>query len=182
VQVKKKKQTSAVLDNHVGVNFGRKIDLITAGLRSEISRNLRSISPENITTIVSNILSMKTEINPSDSYRKDSIGLLTKLSRFHDNKAFKQMVRDDILLFLDSFRRPESLDPLHKWIGTYNIYRLHLLRFFKWLYCPDIEPDKRPRPSTVENIPQLKRKEKSIYKPTDLWTAGGQSSVLKILS
>ncbi len=48
---------------------------------------------------------------------------------------------------------------------------MHLLRFFKWLYYPDIEPDKRPKPDVIENIPQLKRKEKSIYKPTDLWTA-----------
>jgi integrase len=179
VQVKKKKETNTILDNHRDVSFDRKIDLITVGLRSEISRNLRSISPENITTIVSYILSMKTEINPSDNYRKDSIGLLTKFSRFHDNKAFKQMVREDILSFLDSFRRPESSDPLHKWIGTYNIYRLHLLRFFKWLYCPDIEPDKRPKPSIVENIPQLKRKEKSIYQPTDLWTAEDDLLFLK---
>jgi integrase len=59
---------------------------------------------------------------------------------------------------------------MHKWIGTYNIYRIYLLRFFKWLYYPDIEPSKRPKPSVIENIAQLKRKEKSIYKPSDLWT------------
>ena len=57
-----------------------------------------------------------------------------------------------------------------KWIGTYNLYGAHLLRFFKWLYSPNIEPDKRPKPEVVQNKPQLKRKEKSIYKPTDLWT------------
>jgi integrase len=38
------------------------------------------------------------------------------------------------------------------------------------LYYPDIEPDTRPKPQITENIPQLKRKEQSIYKPTDLWT------------
>ena len=31
--------------------------------------------------------------------------------------------------------------------------------------------DERPKPEVVEHIPQLKRKEQSIYKPTDLWTA-----------
>jgi hypothetical protein len=76
VQVKKKKETNTILDNHRDVSFDRKIDLITVGLRSEISRNLRSISPENITTIVSYILSMKTEINPSDNYRKNNISIL----------------------------------------------------------------------------------------------------------
>jgi integrase len=59
---------------------------------------------------------------------------------------------------------------MHKWIGTYNLYRLTLSRFFKWLYYPNIEPDKRPNSPAIDNIPHLKRKEKSIYKPSDLWT------------
>jgi hypothetical protein len=59
---------------------------------------------------------------------------------------------------------------MHQWIGTYNHFRVDLMRFFKRLYLPDIEPDKRPRPSIIENIPKLKRKEISIYKPSDLWT------------
>jgi integrase len=59
---------------------------------------------------------------------------------------------------------------MHKWIGTYNVFRIYLLRFFKWLYYSDIEPDKRPTPSVSENISKLKRKEESIYKPSDLWT------------
>lgn len=83
------------------------------------------------------------------------------------------------MAFLDSLRKSEALDPLHKWIGTYNLYRIHLIRFFKWLYSPDVEPDKRAKPSVVENIPQLKRKEKSIYKPTDLWTSEDDLLFLK---
>ena len=39
--------------------------------------------------------------------------------------------------------------------------------------------NKRPKPSVIENIPQLKRKEKSIYKPTDLWTPEDDSLFLK---
>jgi len=56
------------------------------------------------------------------------------------------------------------------------------MRFFKWLYYPDIEPDRRPKPSVIENIHQLKRKEKSIYKPTDLWTSEDDSLFFEILS
>jgi integrase len=78
--------------------------------------------------------------------------------------------REQIFEFLDRLRKPEASDPLHKWIGTYNIYRMHIVRFFKWLYYPDIEPQKRPKPSVIENIPRLRRKEISIYKPSDLWT------------
>ena len=47
---------------------------------------------------------------------------------------------------------------------------MHLMRFFKWLYYPDTGPDKRPKPEVIQNIPKLKRKEQSIYKPNDLWT------------
>ena len=85
---------------------------------------------------------MMTEINPSDNYRRDNIKLLTKFSIFHHNKVFKQMVRQDVLGFLDSHRKTEASDPLHKWIGTYNLFRIYLLRFFKWLYYHDIESDK----------------------------------------
>ncbi|MDQ5876567.1 MAG: hypothetical protein M3288_06985, partial [Thermoproteota archaeon] len=72
--------------------------------------------------------------------------------------------------FLDAFRKPESVDTLHKWIGTYEFYRIILMRFFRWLYAPDLPQGKRPRPPIMENIPKLKRREVSIYRPTDLWT------------
>jgi hypothetical protein len=161
------------------VFFDRKIENVTEGLVAECSNALHKISHENALTIINYIMSMKVELNPSDNYRKDNIRLLAKFSSFHDNRSFKQIIREDVISFLESFRRPEASDPLHKWIGTYNIYRIYLLRFFKWLYYPDIEPDKRPKCVIIENIPQLRRKEKSIYKPTDLWTAEDDLLFLK---
>jgi integrase len=135
---------------------------------------------ENALTICDYISSLKSEINPSDSYKRNTIILLSKFSIFFKNvEPFKDFTRQDILSFLDSFRKVETVDPLHKWIGTYNIYRIELMRFFKWLYNPDIEQNERPKPSVIENIPQLKRKEKSIYKPTDLWTQEDDSLFLK---
>jgi integrase len=89
------------------------------------------------------------------------------------------MTRDDVLEYLNSHRRPEESDPLHKWIGTYNLRRIYLLRFFKWLYYPAIEQGKRPIPDVVKNIPSFKRKEQSIYKPTDLWTEQDDALFLK---
>ena len=52
----------------------------------------------------------------------------------------------------------------------YNLKRSIIVKFFKWLYYPDIESTQRPNPKVVENIARLKRKEQSIYKPTDLWS------------
>jgi hypothetical protein len=95
---------------------------------------------ENALTICDYISSIRSEINQSDNYRRDTILLLCNLPIFFKNtKPFREITRDDLLSFLDSYRKTESADPLHKWIGTYNIYRIHLMRFFKWLYFPDIE-------------------------------------------
>ncbi len=164
----------------------RKIENATEGLSSDcfnfVHNRVLSANKENALTICDYISCLKSEINPSDSYRKNNILLLCNFSIFFKNdksKLFKEVTRENILSFLDSFRKIESVDPLHKWIGTYNQYRIQLMRFFKWLYNPDIEQKKRPKPSIIENIPQLKRKEKSIYKPTDLWSPEDDSLFLK---
>jgi hypothetical protein len=104
---------------------------------------------------------------------------LCELSKFVNNKEFRQITREDLIQYMDKFRRPESVDPLHKWIGTYNLLLTLLVKFFRWLYYPDLEPKDRPRPEVIQNMPQLKRNEKSIYKPSDLWTPEDDSLFLK---
>jgi integrase len=167
-------------------NFDRKVKIVTAGLSKEFSCLLRDkITREDSLTVMDYMISLNAEVNPSVNYRKDIIKCLTKFCRykqsFYSKKRanLKQLDRKDVLAFLDSLRKSEIVDPLHRWIGTYNLYRVHLIRFFKWLYFPDIEPDKRPKPQIVENIQQLKRKEKSIYKPTDMWTSEDDLLFLK---
>ena len=122
---------------------------------------------------------MKREINPRLDYVKSTIQFLSELSRaICIEKHFVDMTRDDILFYLDKCRKPENEDPLHKWIGSYNLKRIILMRFFKWLYYPNIASPKRRnklsieenKPECIFGIPQLKRKEISCYKPTDLWT------------
>lgn len=80
------------------------------------------------------------------------------------------MKREDIISYLNSLRKSDEIDPLHKWIGTYNSHIRNLIRFFKWLYNPTKAPSQRPKPKLLYNVPQLRRKETSIYTPTDLWT------------
>ena len=121
---------------------------------------------------------MKTETNLSDHYRKDTIDALTRFSKY-SNKSFKDISRNDIIAFLGSFRKTETANPLHRWIGTYNQYRMQIFRFFKWLYSPNLEQDKRSKPSIIENIPLLKRKEVSTYKPSDLWASQDDLLFLK---
>jgi integrase/recombinase XerD len=166
------------------LNFDRKLSEATAGLQPFYSRMLSSIgkdeniSKTNSSTIIDFILAMKAEKNHSLHYRGVIIKTLVKLCRF-SFKTFKDMTRQDILAFLDSYRKTDAADPLHKWIGTYNLHCAVLVTFFKWLHYPDMEPKRRPKPSVVDNIPKLKRKETSIYKPTDLWTCADDLLFLK---
>ena len=146
------------------------IDEATSGLPNEF-RNilLKTRSQDNALTIANYILSMKHEINLSDTYRMSTIKNLAKLSNF-ENLPFSEITRNELLSFLDSHRKPEPMDPLHKWVGTYNQYLITSSRFFKWLYYPNLPQKERKKPEVIDNLKQLKRKETSIYKPTDLWT------------
>jgi integrase len=162
--------TSNITDINKSALLDRKIEETAAGLPKYYTELLRSVAKDNAATIVEYISAMKIDVNLSDNYRRDLVEVLSRFSKYYNDRPFKDLVRDDIITFLETYRKTEAADPLHKWIGTYNIYRMHLHRFFKWLYYLRLEPDKRPKPTIFENIPKLKRKEKSIYKPSDLWT------------
>jgi integrase len=154
----------------------RQIDQITEGIPKNFNKSLRMLSEGHIKTIISYITTLNTEIHLSTNYKKDIIQLLTKFSKVHAdninkyNFDFKEVARSDVINFLDSLRKTDTKDPYHKWIGTYNVYKVHLIRFFKWLNAPNTPSAQRSKPAVVENIPNLKRKEISHYKPSDLWT------------
>ena len=115
---------------------------------------------------------MRTEINLSENYKAITLNTLSRLSQFYKgSRPFIRMKREHIVAFLESLRKQDNDDPMHRWIGTYNLYLTVLSRFFKWLCNPTrLEPNQRQKPEMLQNIPKLKRKEVSIYKPTDLWT------------
>ena len=124
------------------------IEKIASDLSGEKTflRNLLHSAEDNAQVIINYVTVVKTEVNYSINYGTDTIGILCRFSRFHKNKPFKEITRDDIIEFLDSLRKTETQDPYHKWIGTYNVYRMYLLRFFRWLYSPNLEPVKDPNP------------------------------------
>jgi hypothetical protein len=151
----------------------RKIDLATTGLPEYVSMQIRDLfhlSPENALNLLNFILTQKAEINISDTYKLNMISTLVLLSNSLNHKSFRDMKLDDVLVYLDSLRKDDASDPLHKWIGSYNVKRQRLITFFRWLYNSDKPPSARQTPEFMIRIPILKRKEQSIYKPTDLWT------------
>jgi hypothetical protein len=76
------------------------------------------------------------EGNLKPASRANTIDRLYRLSKFHKNKSFREMTIEDIFSFLDTLRRTETEDPMHKWIGTYNLSVIKMIAFFKWLYEP----------------------------------------------
>jgi hypothetical protein len=98
--------------------FEQKLELATEGLEPHLLEHLKTkISPNNALTIAKYIVSMKTETSLSDNYRRLIISSLKLLSEFLCNKLFSDMTRDDVISFLDSLRRNDSEDTMHKWIG-----------------------------------------------------------------
>jgi hypothetical protein len=67
-------ESTKVNSSTTDVLLDSKIDKICAGLQAAYNRNLRSIiNQDNIKTIISYIVIMKTEVNLSDHYRKNLI-------------------------------------------------------------------------------------------------------------
>jgi hypothetical protein len=119
MQIQEKTNESKIKSNNDDPLFDRKVDLVTAGLRAYHARclkNKKEVSQNNALIICNYIMSMKTEINPSDNYRRTNITLLIQFSKFHNQKPFSQITREELLAFLDSLRKPEPVDPLHKWL------------------------------------------------------------------
>jgi hypothetical protein len=151
--------STSSLSEDLGID--RKITLATERFTTNkfcelVLRDRHRLSRENALTISNYIIAMKREINPRLNYIKNTIQFLSELSKSVGiEKRFEDMTRDDVLLCLDSNRKLEGDDPLHKWIGTYNIRRIILFRFFKWIQYPDIaKPDKRNELSKHERKPE----------------------------
>jgi len=153
-------------------NFERKVNEITEGMDGYIRKHLlEKTSRENASIIVEYIEAIKFEVNQKPYSKQVIIATLKQLSEFHENKkSLKDMTRSDILVFLDRLRKSDEDDPLHHWIGSYNTNVSTLIRFFRWLHYPLLDPQNRPKPECIQNVRKLKRKEKDIYKDSDLWT------------
>ena len=98
----------------------RKIALATEGFATikypeKVLRDRNRLSQENALTIAEYIISMKREANPRLSYIRDTIQFLSELSKSAGiEKPFKDMTREDILSYLDEYRKFDLL--FLKWV------------------------------------------------------------------
>ncbi len=90
----------------------RKISLATEGLQRSVKNWLRiKTSNENALAISEYVLLLRREVNPSQNYTKIQNQALVELSEYLKQKPFKQLTTEDVLLFLDKFRKTEDKDP-----------------------------------------------------------------------
>lgn len=124
------------------------------------------------------IIAEEAEINIQESTKGDKIKKLCLLSRFFLHRKSFSEISSDILDYLNSLRKPISIDSAHRSIGTYNGRQMVFMKFLRWLYNPD-EPEHRKRiiPPRMVGI-----REKSPYKPEDIWTTDDPELFLKYCS
>ncbi len=137
----------------------------------KLLNDLLEKSKENALIISDYIIAEQNEINLKDSTKEGKIKVLADLLKFLNHKNLRAISKNDILLYLNRYRKNEEEDPTHRWIGTWNNRHMILLKFFRWLYDsnnPDLK--NRKMPECMIGIRRLTRKEISRYKPSDLWT------------
>jgi hypothetical protein len=83
-------------------------------MSASYSQHLRSAGQINDTAIIDYIVTMKSEVNLSDHHRRDLIEVLSRFSKYNDNKSFKDLKRSDVIAFLETYLKTEAQDPLLK--------------------------------------------------------------------
>jgi integrase len=150
------------------------IGLICKYQKPFIKKSLEKLlenSVENVEIICNYITAEQNEINIQESTKEGKIKVILDLVKFLNFASLREVTKEAILAYLNRYRKPEDVDPDHRWIGTWNNRHLILLKFFRWLhdpYNPDIK--NRKSPNCMNGIKRLRRREVSRYKPADLWT------------
>ena len=76
--------------------FDRRIENATTGLKPGCKKILQRISKKNAAIIADYLVSIQTEINPSDHYKKHIIILLCKFSQSNNDKPFEEITRQEV--------------------------------------------------------------------------------------
>jgi hypothetical protein len=127
--------------------FEKKYYHVTADLKHYRVNQLKKMGHPNSTLVTEFLFSKMREGNLKPASRSSTIDRLCQLSSYHNNKKFREMTNEDVFTYLDSIRRTESEDPLHRWIGTYNLSLIKITSFFKWLHEPDVNSQVEEHPS-----------------------------------
>jgi integrase len=165
----------------------KKIRYIFQGLHhlylDSIFKEASSTNIQNATIFYEFLITAHNTQNVKINTTLTYIKIISLFSKFLHYKDFEKITKNDIIDFLNSSRKLESEDPSHKWIGTYNTRRMILSKFFRWFYNQyqnnEMDQKKWITPECMQGVKQFLRKEKSTYKPSDIWTDEDHALFLK---
>lgn len=134
----------------VNAKFENRLQSAIEGLTPYFQKLLLKIPTQNSVYIVDYVINdLKKENNASINYIRMNVYAIVDLAIHSKKQDLKTITRENTLSYLDSLKKSETEDQMHKWIGTHSLHRLIITKFFKWLYSPHIEPQKRPKPKVV---------------------------------
>ena len=94
-------QLATILEQEEKQELEKRIDSITKSCKPFINKMLKNLTdknPENANNICDYIIAEQTEFNIKDSTKIGKIKALVYLSRFCNDKNFKEMTKQDMLI------------------------------------------------------------------------------------
>jgi integrase len=175
-----------VANNDEVIYLEKKIKMICNGSHSLLLNSIFKKMSTNLQNAKTLYLFLVTEYENENTKLNTTLSHIKIISQFNvfsNCKDFDKIIKNDISGFLNSARKNELEDPTHKWIGTYNTRHMVLSKFFRWYYnyFQNNEADQKKwvTPICMQGIKQLARKEKSAYKPSDMWIEEDHALFLK---
>lgn len=147
-----------------------RIETACDGLLPNIKMMMLELSEENKKIVTDYILDSITQNNIAVGTKRAHLINMVYLVRHWKGMSLRKMKADHVDTYLQRIRRSKDVDPDEKWISTHNHRAMSYLKFFKWLYFPNVDPEQRKKPAVVSNIVFYKRKAKTNIRPEDLWT------------
>ena len=67
-----------------------------------------------------------------------NIYAIVDLAKYCKREDIRKVTREDVLSYLDSLRKAETQDPMHKWIGTHSLHSANTKFIFYLISCREI--------------------------------------------
>jgi hypothetical protein len=109
-----------------------KVEQVAGNQPGYVLSVISKLTRENADVLCDYILAEQTAFNISESTKESKITRLAWLALHCKNKPYREMTTADIQSYLDSGRKSDENDPLHKWIGYYNTKIKIFTKFFRW--------------------------------------------------
>jgi hypothetical protein len=108
-----------------------KVEQVAGNQPGYVLRAISKLTPDNADLLCDYILAEQTAFNISESTKESKITRLAWLALHCKNKPYTEVTAADIQSYLDSGRKSDEDDPLHKWIGYYNTKIKIFTKFFR---------------------------------------------------